>query len=149
MKIHNLTDNNVMDFGTFELESGDKPKHEVKIFQIKKEKEITSGRHRVNIEGIGELSLEESSMFELNGDEEWGEWEDIEGYPGYIISRNGDVYSFKRKIFLKQKLNDTGYYSVMLSNRGRACRKYLHNLVYNAFGFGQMAKVFGADSSYY
>lgn len=54
------------------------------------------------------------------------------GYPGYIITRNGDVYSLKTRRYLTLNHHQSGYVSVGLSN-GSKKDFYVHVLVATLF----------------
>lgn len=73
-------------------------------------------------------------------------WKDIEGYGGlYQVSNLARVKSLKRQVangrgirilrerILKQCINDSGYYIVVLSKKGKTNTKYVHQLM--AIGF--------------
>lgn len=65
--------------------------------------------------------------------EENEEWREIQGWPGYFVSRHGEVYSEKRDIMLKQSLVG-GQPKVNLSNGWRGQEtKLVHRLVGEAF----------------
>lgn len=61
-------------------------------------------------------------------------WKDIEGFEGqYRISNTGKVYSIRRHIILKPKIDRYGYYGVGLwDGEKRHCRT-IHRLVADAF----------------
>lgn len=61
-------------------------------------------------------------------------WKDIKGYEGlYQVSNFGNVKSIRRNKLLKQKLNKTGYYSVVLSVNGKIKCYLTHRLVAETF----------------
>lgn len=61
------------------------------------------------------------------------EMKDIVGYEGeYAITRDGRVWSYKRKKFLKPGLV-RGYYQVVLCKDGKRKRYYIHRLVAQTF----------------
>lgn len=59
----------------------------------------------------------------------------IEGFSGYLVSTEGDVYSLKRnnKIKLKPGKNCKGYLYVNLCENGKYKSKTIHKLVAKAF----------------
>jgi len=57
----------------------------------------------------------------------------IKGYPNYLISDQGRVYSCKRKKFLKLRKDKDGYLRVDLSKNGIVKTHTIHRLVANAF----------------
>lgn len=61
-------------------------------------------------------------------------WAYIYGFPGYMISNKGRVWSTKTKIFLKNKqLDDHEHLGVGLYKDGTCHYKYIHRLVADAF----------------
>ena len=59
---------------------------------------------------------------------------DIKNYEGiYGITTEGDVYSYKRKKFLKPADNGTGYLFVILHKDGKVKNHYVHRLVAEAY----------------
>lgn len=62
-----------------------------------------------------------------------GEGKEIQGYPNYIIYDDGDIYSVKRRIYLKRIQNDAGYQYVTLSNHMGKANVYVHCLVASHF----------------
>ena len=58
---------------------------------------------------------------------------EIAGYPNYIISEKGEIYSKKRKIIMKQKIDKDGYFEIVLSNNGELKYFKVHRLVYQAY----------------
>ena len=63
-------------------------------------------------------------------------WEKIEEFPGYEISDNGLVRSFKQDengYILKGRINHRGYPVVYLSKKGRAYKRFVHKFVAEAF----------------
>ena len=59
---------------------------------------------------------------------------DIKGYEGlYAITTEGDVYSYKRKKFLKPADNGTGYLFVILHKDGKVKNYKIHRLVAEAY----------------
>ena len=62
------------------------------------------------------------------------EMKDIVGFEGlYGITRNGNVWSYKSKKFLKPRLNTSGYYQVNLCKDGKGKNFTIHRLVATAF----------------
>ena len=62
------------------------------------------------------------------------EWRPIEGFPGYIISNLGRVYSERFKRFLKLSVKKSGYVYVALSDSNKKIKHLrLHRLVAKAF----------------
>ena len=58
---------------------------------------------------------------------------DIKGYEGlYAVTEDGQIYSCKRKMFLKQCIV-AGYQVVSLSKSGQRKTHYVHRLVADAF----------------
>lgn len=59
---------------------------------------------------------------------------DIKGYEGqYAITDNGEVWSYKRKKFLKQFISNNGYMRVSLWRDGEGKNYRGHRLVAEAF----------------
>ena len=59
---------------------------------------------------------------------------DIKGYEGlYAVTEDGQVWSYRRKIFLKPKKNDRGYLQVCLSKNGDKKNSYIHRLVMETY----------------
>ena len=59
---------------------------------------------------------------------------DIKGYEGlYAVTRDGQVYSYRRKIYLKPNKTKCGYSQVMLCVDGNKEALYIHRLVAEAF----------------
>ena len=58
---------------------------------------------------------------------------DVIGFPNYTINENGEIYSKKRKIIMKQKLNEKGYFMIGLTNNKIPKFLYVHRLVYQMF----------------
>lgn len=61
------------------------------------------------------------------------EWKEIDNFDGYYISNKGRVYSDKRNIFIKLKVDKNGYKQVKLSNKGKKYYFQVHRLVAKAF----------------
>lgn len=57
----------------------------------------------------------------------------IKGFPGYLIDRDGNVYSEKSKRFLKPYTSNRGYMEVKLYANGKSFNKYVHRLVAETF----------------
>lgn len=61
-------------------------------------------------------------------------WKDVNGYEGlYKINENGDIFSIRNSIILKQSKDGRGYLSVNLSNNGIVKKFTIHRLVALAF----------------
>jgi len=60
-------------------------------------------------------------------------WKTIDGYPDYIISNLGRVYSNRRNRMLKISLDQDGYPRVNLSHNNYWVNKSIHRLVAFAF----------------
>ncbi len=61
-------------------------------------------------------------------------WKEIEGFPGYEISRDGRVWSNINNIFLKPGIDTKGYKFVNIrKERGKFKMCRIHVLVLNAF----------------
>lgn len=64
------------------------------------------------------------------------QWKEIAEFPGYEISNNGLVKSFKQSdngYILKGRINRKGYPIVLLRKNGRAYTRFVHKLVAKAF----------------
>lgn len=57
----------------------------------------------------------------------------IESCPGYAVTEDGRVWSFKSNKFLKQKINKYGYCCVTLCKNGKNWTTTVHRLVASAF----------------
>jgi hypothetical protein len=57
----------------------------------------------------------------------------VPDYPNYYVSKNGNVYSKKRNIYLKPQLNASGYHYVTLCDNMIKRNHYVHQLVGSAF----------------
>jgi len=57
---------------------------------------------------------------------------DIIGFPDYTINENGEIYSNKKKIIMKQRLNK-GYFIIGLTNNKIQTTLLIHRLVYQMF----------------
>ena len=57
----------------------------------------------------------------------------IKGFHGYLIDRDGNVYSEKSKRFLKPSISNRGYMEVKLYANGKGFNKYVHRLVAETF----------------
>ena len=51
----------------------------------------------------------------------------IPNFEDYLIDKNGNIYSIKKKKFIKHY--EQGYISVSLYSNGKMCRKYLHRIL--------------------
>lgn len=61
-------------------------------------------------------------------------WAHISGFPGYLVSNKGRVWSKKKNGFIKVKpMDDHGHLGVCLSHNGVSCYMYIHRLVAEAF----------------
>lgn len=63
-----------------------------------------------------------------------GEWVEIKGYPNYMVSNFGQVFSKKNEKILKNNLTAQGYLRVTLINEEGYKNKLVHRLVYENFG---------------
>ncbi len=61
------------------------------------------------------------------------EWKEIDGYPNYLVSNFGQIYSYRRDRLLKTSLDDHGYFCVHLCNGNLWVRRSIHRLVAFAF----------------
>jgi len=57
---------------------------------------------------------------------------DIIGFPDYTINEKGEIYSKKKKIIMKQRL-DKGYFKISLTNNKIQTSLSVHRLVYQMF----------------
>jgi len=64
---------------------------------------------------------------------DWRDMKEIEDYPGYFISKNGEVYLSKSNKYLKPIKKNTGYLYVFLYNHKGMKKHYIHLLVLNIF----------------
>ena len=71
------------------------------------------------------MKREDIDLFEV--------WEPVPGYEDYEVSSYGRVWSKKRRILMKQKLNKTGYVSVSLMKDGIPKFFLIHRLVASVF----------------
>jgi hypothetical protein len=69
---------------------------------------------------------------------------DIPGFPGYQATSDGRIWSKKRNIFLKSRLEKAGYVQVGLSVNNRSVMRRAHVLISSAF-FGPREKGFNVD----
>lgn len=60
-------------------------------------------------------------------------WRDVPGFPGYQVSRRGEVWSLKRNRFLALVKGARGYMTVNLYHEGRVRGFLVHRLVAAAF----------------
>ena len=58
---------------------------------------------------------------------------EIIGFPDYTINENGEIYNKKRKIIMKQNLDNTGYFHIGLTNNKIRTQLLIHRLVYQMF----------------
>jgi hypothetical protein len=58
---------------------------------------------------------------------------EIQGYTNYLVYDNGDIYSIKRKKFLKHVVNASGYCYVSLCNSNGKQNHYVHVIVAKHF----------------
>ena len=61
------------------------------------------------------------------------EWADVLGFPDYLISNLGRVYSTKTDTILKSRPSGRGYEQVMLYQNGRTHTKTIHIMVAEKF----------------
>lgn len=61
------------------------------------------------------------------------EWREIRGFPEYLISNYGRVYSIRSDIIMKSRPSGWGYLQVILSDNGRMYTKSIHIMVAEAF----------------
>ena len=61
------------------------------------------------------------------------EWSEIRGFPDYLISSWGRVYSFKSDRLLQPRPSSWGYLQVCLSKSGERLWPYVHRLVAEHF----------------
>lgn len=57
----------------------------------------------------------------------------IKGYENYGVDEFGNIYSFKRKIVMKQQTDNRGYKKIMLRNNNESKVLLVHRLVAQAF----------------
>ena len=57
----------------------------------------------------------------------------IKNFPNYLIYNSGDIYSLKRKIFLKPRFDKDNYKRVDLSNKNKSKTFFVHQLVALAY----------------
>jgi hypothetical protein len=62
------------------------------------------------------------------------EFVEIKGYPNYMVSNFGQVFSKKCDRILKNSVNTRGYSKVVLRNEDGVKNKLLHRIVYENFG---------------
>lgn len=60
-------------------------------------------------------------------------WAEIEGFPNYEVSNNGEIYNRKFDRYLTPRPNADGYLRVTLFEEGIGKERYVHNLVARAF----------------
>jgi hypothetical protein len=79
------------------------------------------------------------------------EWRDIDGWPDYMISNLGRVWSARTNCYLRPGLAGAGYPFVDLSIRGKKRQVYVHRLVAEAFlgpGYGDEVNHIDGDRTY-
>ncbi len=57
----------------------------------------------------------------------------VNDFPSYAVTRDGRIWSFKSKGWLKPKIRKDKYKSVSLSNEGKRKGFYVHRIVASAF----------------
>ena len=57
----------------------------------------------------------------------------IKNFSNYLIYNSGEIYSIKRKIFLKSRYDKDGYLRVDLSNKNKSTTFFVHQLVALAY----------------
>jgi hypothetical protein len=62
------------------------------------------------------------------------EFVEIKGYPNYMISNSGEVFSKKYDRFLKNDISNKGYLKIKITNEDGVKTKLLHRLVFENFG---------------
>lgn len=63
-----------------------------------------------------------------------GQWATVRGFPDYVVSDRGEVWSLRRKVLLSTKVqNPGGYLSVTLDVDGRSSSQLVHRLVLLSF----------------
>ena len=72
----------------------------------------------------------------------------IQGYENYIVTRDGDVINTNSGRAMKKQINNSGYYRVELSLKGKQKRYFVHRLVAMAYisnnnGFPQVNHING------
>lgn len=60
------------------------------------------------------------------------EWKDIEGFDGYLVSDEGNIWSNKSNSMLRPVMVN-GFYVVGMHNGRKRCNRYVHRLVAQAF----------------
>jgi hypothetical protein len=82
-----------------------------------------------NLHSINVLNNRSTTNIKLNIKTDTPDGVEMDKFPGYIITKNGQVYSLTYKRFLKPSLNDNGYYRVEIKRK----KYYIHRLVAFAF----------------
>ena len=57
----------------------------------------------------------------------------INGFPNYLITKEGDVFSISKNSFIAKKKHPKGYLIVRLHNNGKTTHKTIHRLVAIAY----------------
>jgi len=70
-------------------------------------------------------------------DDQETKWKVVDGFPNYLISNKGEVYSRSSKKLLKKTIDRGGYYAVCLCTNGNKNGKWIHHLVTSNF-IGQL-----------
>ena len=60
-------------------------------------------------------------------------WAEVEGYPNYLVSNYGQVFSRNHNTLLRPRLSHKGYQRVVLSDGGKRTEIYIQVLVARAF----------------
>lgn len=61
------------------------------------------------------------------------EFRDIPGFPGYIISNTGKIYSMFSNKYLSSFIDNLGYEQVILYKDKKRCYKRIHRLMYETW----------------
>lgn len=99
-------------------------------YNIKKLQELKENYYNKILEidlKIEDLLKKEEIKKSLTG------FKEVVGYPNYLISRNGEIYSLKNNIFIKKWKNNKGYNTVCLWNNGKQRTVLIHRLVAETF----------------
>ncbi|MCP3033588.1 NUMOD4 motif-containing HNH endonuclease [Halobacillus sp. A1] len=62
-----------------------------------------------------------------------GEWKEVDGFPNYLVSTEGEVINKTTVKRMNQHVNHGGYKYVNLSHKGKAKQQLVHRLVATAF----------------
>jgi hypothetical protein len=79
------------------------------------------------------------------------EWREIDGWPDYLVSDHGRVWSLRTLILMRLTLHDHGYLRVFLRRNGDARWFMVHRLVAEAFlgqGYGRQVNHIDGDKTY-